>query len=124
MIRRGRAEGWLKRPVDALLSWAEFHGVKFNDVKIGPLSGFEHRGSTVIATRELVYGQEEPLIVVPRELILSRDNIDVFAKADQHLRDLLDALGDFGRVSEQRPQRSPATLTTFNRRPEALFSYS
>jgi hypothetical protein len=98
MIRRGRAEGWLRRPVDAFPAWAEFHGVRFNHVRIGPLPGFEDRGSTVIACRDLRYGSEEPVIVVPRELVLSRANIDIFSKADQHLREVLDAVGDFGRV--------------------------
>lgn len=98
MIRRGRAEGWLKTPVESFPAWAEFQGVAFNDVKIGPLPGFEHRGSTVIATRDLKAGEEDPLIVVPRDLILSLNNIDVFAKADQHLKEVLEALGEFGRV--------------------------
>jgi hypothetical protein len=101
MIRRGRAEGWLKRPIDAFPAWAEFNGVKFNGVKIGPMPGLEHRGSTVIANRPLAAGKEEPLIVVPPELILSRQNIDGFAKADQHLKEVLEGLGDFGRVRSQ-----------------------
>ena len=100
MIRRGRTEGWLKQPIDAFSIWAEFHGVKFGAVKIGPLPGFEHRGSTIIANRSLVGGDEEPLMVVPKELIVSRQNIDLIAKSDLHLKELLDAVGDFGRVRE------------------------
>lgn len=42
-------------------------------------------------------------MVVPRELILSRENIDVFAKSDQHLKEVLDSLGDFGRVRDFLP---------------------
>ena len=100
MIRRGRDEGWLKQPIDALPTWAAFHGVKFNRVKIGPLPGFEERGSTVIAQDELKGGSIEPLLVVPKDLIISRANIDLLAKSDRHLREVLEVIGDFGRVRE------------------------
>lgn len=99
MIRRGRTEGWLKQPIEALPRWAAFHGVAFNGVKVGPLPGFEDRGSTVIAQRDLEGGSAEPLLVIPKELIISRQNIELFAKSDRHLRELLESLGDFGRVS-------------------------
>jgi hypothetical protein len=98
MIRRGRAEGWLRQPIDVLPRWASFHGVEFNHVKIGPLPGYESRGSTVIADQKLVGGSVEPLIIVPKELIVSRRNIKLFSKSDHHLREVLEALGDFGRV--------------------------
>jgi hypothetical protein len=98
MIRTGRTKGWLKQPIDTLPTWATFHGVTFNGIKIGPLPGFEDRGSTVIADRELEGGKVEPLLVVPKELIISRQNIEVFAKSDRHLREVLEATGDFGRV--------------------------
>ncbi|KAF2470099.1 SET domain-containing protein [Lindgomyces ingoldianus] len=96
MIRRGRAEGWLRQPIDALPAWAEFHGVTFNGTTIGQMSGFEQRGSTVIATRDLRGGKEDPLIMVPKDLILSRQTVDIFAKSDRHLKEVLDAVGDFG----------------------------
>jgi hypothetical protein len=98
MIRRGRQEGWLKASIDALPTWATFHGVKLNGVKIGPLPGFEERGSTVIAVRELQGGCVAPLLVVPKDLIVSRVNIELFARSDRHLREVLEATGDLGRV--------------------------
>lgn len=100
MIKRGRHEGWLKQPIDALPTWATFHGVTFHSIKIGPLAGFEERGSTVIAQKELEGSSVEPLLVVPKELIISRANIELFAKSDHHLREVLEAIGDFGRVRE------------------------
>jgi hypothetical protein len=98
MIRRGRTEGWLKLPIGTFSTWAEFHGVRFHGIKIGPLPGFEQRGSTVIANRKLNGGHEQPLMVVPKELIISRQNVELVAKSDSHLKELLDAIGDFGQV--------------------------
>ena len=99
MIRRGRKEGWLREPVEGLPAWASFHGVKFNGIKIGPLPGYEDRGSTVIADRDLDGDTELPLMTIPKELILSKENIELLAKSDHHLRDVLHALGDFGRTT-------------------------
>jgi hypothetical protein len=99
MIRRGRSEGWLKRPTSALPAWAEFNGVVFHGIKIGPMPGFEERGSTAIAIRDLTGSMEHPLLVVPRDLIISRQNVDLWAKADLQLKEVLEAAGDFGRVS-------------------------
>jgi hypothetical protein len=98
MIKRGRKEGWLREPIDAMPTWATFHGVKFNSVKVGPLPGFEDRGSTVIAARTLQGGNVEPLLVVPKDLIISRETIELFARSDRHLREVLEAIGEFGRV--------------------------
>ncbi|KAF2181986.1 SET domain-containing protein [Zopfia rhizophila CBS 207.26] len=99
MIRMGRAEGWLRRPINALPTWAKFNGVTFNGIRVGPMPGLEHQGSTVIAKRDLSGGKEDALMVVPKELIVSRQNIELFAKSDQHLREVLDAVGDFGRTT-------------------------
>lgn len=110
MFKRGRAEGWLRRPIDALPLWAEFHGVRFNGIKVGSIPGLEDRGSTVIADRDLAGGKEDPLMVVPKDLIISRQNIEIIAKADHHLKEVLDAVGDFGRVSYQLCQQPVPVL--------------
>ena len=99
MIERGRAEGWLKLPVSAFQPWANLNGAVFNGVKVGPLPGYEDRGSTVIAERDLSGGDEDPLMVVPRDLVLSLEGVQNHAKSDKNLQELLDALGDHGRVS-------------------------
>lgn len=99
MIRRGRTEGWLREPIEGLPTWASFHGVNFNDIQVGPLPGFEERGSTVIAARKLSGEEEEPLMTIPKELILSKQTVELIAKADQHLREVLQALDDFGRTT-------------------------
>ncbi|KAF2199462.1 SET domain-containing protein [Delitschia confertaspora ATCC 74209] len=99
MIRRGRLEGWLKRSIDDLPRWAAINGVSFRGIKIGPLPGLENRGSTVIAKQELRSEKEGPLMVVPKDLIISRLNIDLFAKSDQQLKEVLEAVGEFGHTT-------------------------
>lgn len=99
IIARGRAEGWLKLPVSALPPWGELNDVTFNGISVGLLPGFEQRGSTVIAARDLSAGDAEPLMIIPRDLVLSQEAVRVHAKSDQHLRQVLDALAEFGRVS-------------------------
>jgi len=98
MIRRGRQEGWLKYPINRLEPWAKLSGVTFDGVKIGPLAGFESRGSSVIATRQFDAGPQNPLVVVPQELVLSLRNVQSYAKRCKPFGEILDALGDFGRV--------------------------
>ncbi|KAK7719495.1 hypothetical protein SLS57_005694 [Botryosphaeria dothidea] len=99
IIARGRAEGWLKQPVSALPPWGELNDVTFNGISVGLLPGFEQRGSTVIAGRDLSAGDAEPLMIIPRDLVLSQEVVRVHAKSDQHLRQVLDALAEFGRTS-------------------------
>ncbi|KKY16052.1 putative set domain-containing protein [Diplodia seriata] len=100
LIARGRAEGWLRLPVSALRVWADVHDVTFQGITVGPLPGFELRGSTVIADGTLSAGNAEPLMIIPRDLVLSLEAVRMHAKADQRLREVVDALADFGRRDE------------------------
>lgn len=99
IIKRGRAEGWLRLPVSALKPWADLHDITLSGITVGPIPGFEQRGSTVIADRVLSARNTEPLMIIPRDLVLSQEAVRVHAKSDQHLREVLDALAEFGRVS-------------------------
>jgi hypothetical protein len=96
MIRRGTKEGWLKLPISSLQPWAQFNGVVFNGIKCDEIPG---SGSGVVADRDLKGGDEGPLMVIPRELILSLEQIKLYALSDQNLNEVLVALGDFARVS-------------------------
>lgn len=98
MIVQGKTDGWLSLPIDTLPIWAAFNNVQFNAIKIGPIPGLEHRGSTVVAKRQLQGGHEDPLMTIPRDLILSLERIQEHAKADSDFRAVLEGLGDFGRV--------------------------
>ena len=96
MIRRGREQGWLVNHVNSLRVWAQINGASFDGVTFDAV---ENRGAGVLADRDLKGGAEGPLMVVPRDLILSRERVELQAKSDRWLRELLDALGEFGRVS-------------------------
>lgn len=103
MIRRGRQQGWLTLPRSNQALWADQHGVKFDGVRLGQVPGQENQGFAVIATRDIPTEHEAPLIVVPRDLVLSRQRCLEFCNTDQHLRSVFAALGDFVEV------RLPAT---------------
>jgi hypothetical protein len=97
MIRRGRKEGWLRFPISRLEPWAKFVGVYFDGIKVGSRSGYEHLGSSIIAKRRLEISSV-PLVTVPRELIISLETIQTYAKRCQPLSHILEALGEFGQV--------------------------
>ncbi len=98
MIRRGKDEGWLSLPPSSLRPWADLQGVTFNGVEIGTLPESEAKGSALLATTSSLDTVASPLLIVPRDIILSKDNIELYAKSDTHLRKILDATGSFGTV--------------------------
>lgn len=100
MIREGKTEGWLSLPITTLKPWASLNNVVFNGVRVGPQNGHEDRGSTVVAQQSLNDGEAVPLMTVPRDLILSLERVQEHAKTDKDFRDVLEALGEFGRVGD------------------------
>lgn len=98
MIVEGRNDGWLRLPVETLPTWAVFNSVVFDGIRVGPIPGYEDRGSTVVAKRSLDRGHEAPLMTVPRHLILSLERVQEHAKVDGDFRAIIEGLGDFGRV--------------------------
>ncbi|KZF23653.1 SET domain-containing protein [Xylona heveae TC161] len=103
MIRSGKSSdpgesgsGWLKLPIETLVSWARLRDISFHDVEVkttGP------KGSAVFATKDIIDQDPEPLMTIPREMVLSLEGVYNFAKSDQHLQEVLGALGDYGRTS-------------------------
>ena len=98
MIRRGKEAKWLSSSTTSLRSWTVIHDIELNNIDIGTLPGLESKGSAIKAQNALTGPLEKPLMIVPRELILSLQSVQLHAKSDRHLRDVLDASGDFGRV--------------------------
>ena len=82
--------------IEAFPAWAKFNHIVFNGIDISELPGKGH-GFTVNSERD---EKSAVLVEVPKDLILSLENVWVLAKADKHLRELLHAVGDYGRVSD------------------------
>lgn len=97
MLRQGKSHGWLSLPPPAFTPWAHLNGVQFHDVKPGHIAG---RGSALIASKAVTNSAEgaECLLTVPKDLILSLEQILEQAKVDRDFREVLESLGDFGRV--------------------------
>lgn len=102
MLRRGKTQGWLTLPSEAFIPWAHLNGVRFHHVKPGHIAG---RGSALLASKTVTNSAEgaECLLTVPRDLILSLEQILEQAKVDRDFRELLESLGDFGRVGAYLP---------------------
>ena len=83
-------------PVDQLGAWARLTNVKLSGVKIMALPG--KRGSGLVATTGRPI--DNPLLMtIPNDLVLSLENVWLYAKSDMHLRQVLEATGDYARVS-------------------------
>lgn len=54
-------------------------------------------GSGIFATRDFL-DEEQILMTVPQQLVLSLENVWVCGKSDRHLLQILEQLGDFSRV--------------------------
>ena len=87
-------------PVDKLPAWIKVNHVELNGIAVQ--ADIPCRGCGLIATAH-INEKDAPLMVVPRELILSLENVWVMAKADRCLRDVLDSLGDYARVKSPYP---------------------
>lgn len=81
------------------LSGVEFRRLKDND-------GTD-KGCAVVATEgkddehpesEATHSHPQVLIRVPSEMALSLESVGNYAKSDRYLREVLEAVGDFGRV--------------------------
>jgi len=95
MIRLGREQGWLVNDVNSLRTWAQINGASFDGITFDMV---ENRGTGVMEDRDLKGGVEGPLMVIPQDLILSKERVELQAKSDRWLREVLDVLGEFGRV--------------------------
>ena len=81
--------------IDNLPAWIKVNHVELNGIAVQ--ANIPRRGCGLIATAH-INENDTPLMVVPRELILSLENVWIMAKADRCLRDVLDSLGDYARV--------------------------
>ena len=106
-----------KLPIEQLQAWAILNGVRFNDttVKVDDRSKDDSKGAGVFAVVDLENSHDHEGIVlhVPHDLVLSKELVIDYAKSDHHLKEVLEATGDFGRVGAVQGQASPyaSTLT-------------
>lgn len=98
MIRRGKAEGWLQLPITALPAWAALNGVKFQHVAVESVPDHQERGSGIIAKASPLNPSWGSLLEVPGELVLSLETVERQSRFDPHLKEVLDAVGDFSKV--------------------------
>ncbi|KIW39820.1 hypothetical protein, variant 2 [Exophiala oligosperma] len=80
-------------PLEHLAKWSQFNGVQLFDVAIDPhiieeKTGVD-KGGGLLAQAD--HAETEPLLVVPLDLVLSKDAVSEAAKADQNLRELIEA---------------------------------
>ncbi|KAH0848981.1 hypothetical protein AYO21_07490 [Fonsecaea monophora] len=79
-------------PLEDLHVWAHFNDVQLLETSIEPHIIREDgtdKGGGLLAKGE--HGQGKPLVAVPRELVLSKERIEQYAKADQSLKELIEA---------------------------------
>jgi hypothetical protein len=94
-------------PIEALPPWARLNGISLEGIAFQKLQGEDgtDKGSAIVATAEK-NGEEaeaDTLLTVPSDLALTLEFVHNHAKIDRHLRGILDAVGDFGRVCYWSP---------------------
>ena len=82
-------------PFDNLPAWIKVNHVELNGVAVQ--ANIPYRGYGLTATAR-VDEDDTPLMIVPKELVLSLENVWLMAKSEMCLRDVLDSLGDYARV--------------------------
>lgn len=90
-------------PVEALPPWARLNGLSVSDVAFRRLQAEDgtDKGSAIVATEAKGNGDDVPsdvLLRIPSDLVLSLEAVDGYAKSDRYLREVLEAVGDFGKV--------------------------
>lgn len=94
-------------PIEALPAWARLNGIICHGVAFECFQSSDgtDKGSAVIAKEEKYNGdpasedsRPEILIRVPPDMVLSLELVDSYAKSDRYLREVLDAVGEYGRV--------------------------
>jgi hypothetical protein len=91
-------------PIEQLRAWATLNDVKFNDTRIEGITNpdGQYKGAGLFAARDFEASDdfETSLLSVPHDLVLSLDLVHDYAKSDGHLRDVLEAVGEFGWVGK------------------------
>lgn len=94
--------------INQLGAWAKLNNVEFNGVEITALQG--NLGSGLLTTTARS-ANNPMLMTVPKDLVLSLENVWLYAKSDKHLRQVLEATEEYSRVSDPKAlMKAPQTL--------------
>lgn len=99
-------------PIEAMPAWARFNGIKFDGVAIERFSSTNEdsdgtdKGAAVVTKGEKFNGDPandnnsspEVLISVPPDMVLSPSLVESYSKSDRSLKEVLEAVGDYGKV--------------------------
>jgi len=106
-------------PLQSLPVWAKLNGISTNGVAFQNLSSTESetdKGNAIVATEEKSSSETDSspqiLLQIPRELVLSLEAVQDQSKSDRDLREVLEAVGDFGRVCPIRILSQPDIICT------------
>ncbi|KAJ5789892.1 uncharacterized protein N7518_006903 [Penicillium psychrosexuale] len=93
-------------PVESLPAWQRLSGVVVQGIEVQKIGSDQHgadKGSALIATEAQTSSEDDTnpkiLLQIPPELVLSLETVHNHAKTDRYLRDVLEAIGDFGRTA-------------------------
>lgn len=92
--------GEIQLPIESFPAWALLQDVEFDDVVIAQTPD---KGYGLVSNKELE--QETIVLRVPKDLLLSVDQVEQYAKVDSNFRGLLEAFG-------QQVYSDKATQTT------------
>ena len=89
-------------PIDAFPAWAHLNHLSFKNVKLQHVGG--DRGLGLLAEIQIAGGgQDDVILRVPHDLVLSAEAIDAYAKVDQNFKQLLEKLGRKVRTGTRQP---------------------
>jgi len=81
-------------PIQSLRPWAALNGITLNEIEIKIIPG---RGNGLLVKRDLTSTTEEEslttLLTIPRDLVLSAETVEQYAKEDRDFKQLLDVAG-------------------------------
>ena len=93
--------------VSQLGAWARLNNVEFNGVEITALH--KNIGSGLLTTTARSTNNSL-LMTVPKDLVLSLENVWLYAKSDKHLRQVLEATEEYSRVFDPKAlMKAPET---------------
>lgn len=98
IVRRGKDEGWLHLDVHGVQRWATASGIKFTSASPAHIPG---RGIGLVADHSVISerGQKPcQILELTEELVLSLEAVKQHASFDQDFREVLESIGEFGRV--------------------------